>query len=95
MIPPSRTPSKISAAKTQSATSVAIQLAGLGAELAGPVLIGAYLSHTFGWGITPVLIGLLAGILAMVAHVLVFLRQHPDMHGKTPSGADSTQDPSR
>jgi hypothetical protein len=70
------------AQKTKSATEISLQLAGLGTELAAPVLLGAFFSIQFGWGIAPVLIGLFLGIAGTIAHVLVFLRRNPEMHGK-------------
>ena len=53
-----------------------MQLAGLGAELAAPVLIGAYLNQKLNLGITPVLIGLGLGILSVVTHVVIFLKKN-------------------
>lgn len=68
--------------KTKSATEISLQLAGLGTELAAPVLLGAFFSIQFRWGVTPVLVGLFLGIAGTITHVLVFLRRNPEMHGK-------------
>ena len=68
--------------KPPSATALSMQLAGLGAELAAPVLIGAYLNQKLNLGITPVLIGLGLGILSVVTHVVIFLKKNPELHGK-------------
>ena len=69
----------------RSATEISLQLAGLGTELAAPVLLGAFVSIRYQWGIIPVLAGMILGILTTVTHVLVFLRKNPDMHGKNPA----------
>lgn len=85
MQPSSHSKSSSKGRQTKSATEISLQLAGLGTELAAPVLLGAYLSVHFQWGIFPVLAGLFLGITTTVVHVLVFLKKNPDMHGKGPS----------
>ena len=68
--------------KTKSATEISLQLAGLGTELAIPVLLCAFLSVRYSLGLLPVLVGLALGITSTFLHVVFYLKRNPDMRGK-------------
>ena len=52
-----------------------MEMAGLGMEIAAPIILGAWVSSTWNLGPWPVITGLCLGIVGAVAHVLVFLKR--------------------
>lgn len=64
-----------------------MEMAGLGMEIAAPIILGAWVATTWKLGSWPVLAGLALAITGAVAHVLIFLKrqkqaehQHPKRH---------------
>lgn len=52
-----------------------MEMAGLGMEIAAPIILGAWASATWNLGSWPVITGLFLAIVGAVAHVLVFLKR--------------------
>ena len=52
-----------------------MEMAGLGMEIAAPIILGAWVSSIWNLGPWPVITGLFLGIVGAVAHVLVFLKR--------------------
>jgi len=52
-----------------------LEMAGLGMEIAAPILLGAWVSTYWQLGPWPTLAGLAFGLVGATAHVIVFLRR--------------------
>lgn len=59
----------------QSQSINPMEMAGLGMEIAAPILLGAWVSAHWELGPWPILAGLACGLIGATAHVIVFLKR--------------------
>lgn len=69
-----------------------MEMAGLGMEIAAPILLGAWVSAYWQLGPWPTLTGLACGLVGATAHVIVFLKRQQDSARPSPRSRDSNND---
>lgn len=69
-----------------------MEMAGLGMEIAAPILLGAWVSAYWQLGPWPTLAGLACGLVGATAHVVVFLKRQQESDRQSFRSKDSQHD---
>lgn len=71
-----------------------MEMAGLGMEIAAPILLGAWVSAYWQLGPWPTIAGLACGLVGATAHVIIFLKRQQDSARTPLRSRDSSHDDS-